>query len=150
MNSYKLIKYTEEYYEFVYEVKKNAYIKYVEEIWGPWNETDQRNYFQRFIDTYKNSAYIIEVDGKPIGFFNDEIVDDNTYEIGNICIIPSFQGKGLGTKILTDIIKDHSNQDIKLQYFKQNPVGKLYKKLGFITNGETEYHYQMIKRKTII
>lgn len=29
--------YTEEYYEFVYEIKKNAYIKYVEECWGKWD-----------------------------------------------------------------------------------------------------------------
>ena len=48
-----LIKYTDEFYEFVYEVKKNAYIKYVEQIWGPWNEEDQRKYFDNFINTYK-------------------------------------------------------------------------------------------------
>ena len=145
MNNYKLIKYTDEYYEFVYEVKKNAYIKYVEEIWGPWNEPDQRNYFQKFIDTYKNNSYIIELSGEPIGFFNDEILDENTYEIGNICIIPSYQGNGIGTQILKDILKKHNNQNIKLQYFKQNPVGKLYKRLGFIHCGETDTHYQMIK-----
>lgn len=27
-------------YEFVYEVKKNAYKKYVEECWGNWIEED--------------------------------------------------------------------------------------------------------------
>ena len=37
--------------------------------------------------------------------------------------------------------------NIELQVFKQNPVGKLYKRLGFVPNGETEFHYKMIKRK---
>ena len=35
----------------------------------------------------------------------------------------------------------------EIQYFKQNPVGKLYEKLGFVSNGETEFHYQMIRPK---
>lgn len=142
-----LIKYTDKFYDFVYEVKKNAYIKYVEEIWGPWNEEDQRKYFDNFINTYKENSYIIELNGEYIGFYNDELLEDNTYEIGNICIIPKYQGKGIGTKLLKDIISKNKDKDIKLQYFKQNPVGELYKRLGFIPIGETNYHYQMIKQK---
>ena len=142
-----LIKYTDEFYEFVYEVKKNAYIKYVEQIWGPWNEEDQRKYFDNFINTYKDSSYIIELNGEYIGFYNDELLEDNTYEIGNICIIPKYQGKGIGTKLLKEILSKNKDKDIKIQYFKQNPVGELYKRLGFIHTGETNYHYQMIKPK---
>ena len=41
----------------------------------------------------------------------------------------------------------HKGQDLHIQYFKQNPVGKLYAKLGFVPNGETEFHYQMMKPK---
>ena len=41
----------------------------------------------------------------------------------------------------------HKNQDLHIQYFKQNPVGKLYEKLGFVPDGETKFHYQMIKPK---
>ena len=53
----------------------------------------------------------------------------------------------IGTKILKDILELHKEQDIHIQYFKINPVGKLYEKLGFIPDGETDYHYQMIKHK---
>ena len=41
----------------------------------------------------------------------------------------------------------HKEQDLHIQYFKQNPVGSLYKRLGFEPNGETKFHYQMIKDK---
>lgn len=51
--------------------------------------------------------------------------------------------------LIKNILDKHRKQDIKIQYFKQNPVGKLYKRLGFILNGETEFHYQMIKQKSI-
>ena len=33
----------------------------------------------------------------------------------------------------------------ELQYFKQNPVGKLYERFGFKQVGETEFHYQMVR-----
>lgn len=145
MYNIKLKNYTTEYYEFVYEVKKEAYKNYVEECWGAWDDNAQREYFKKFIDTYKDTSYIIELDSVDIGFYNDEELEDGSYEIGNICIIPEYQGKGIGTQILADILEKHKNQDIKIQYFKQNPVGKLYSKLGFVPNGETKFHYQMIK-----
>lgn len=133
------------YKEFVYQTKKEAYKKYVEEIWGPWNEETQRAYYEDFINTYQNDAWIIQLNGKNIGFYNGATLDDGSYEIGNICILPEYQGKGIGTQVLKDIMELHKDQDLHIQYFKQNPVGKLYKKLGFVPTGETEFHYQMMK-----
>ncbi len=146
MTKYILEPYTDQYYDFVYNVKKNAYIKYVEQCWGKWNEEDQKEYFKKFIDTYKTNSYIIKVGNKAIGFYNDEYLIDGSYEIGNICIIPEYQRKGIGTDILKNKLEEHNNQDIKIQFFKQNPVGILYERLGFVPNGETEFHYQMIKK----
>lgn len=144
---YNLEAYTDEYYDFVYEVKKNAYRKYVEECWGEWDEAAQREYFEKFINAYKNSAYIIKVGDTAIGFYNDEELEDGSYEVGNICIKPEYQGNGIGTQILKAKIEEHKGQDIRIQYFKQNPVGSLYERLGFVLCGETEFHYQMIKSK---
>ena len=133
------------YYDFIYQVKKNAYKKCVEECFGSWVEEDQQKYFEDFINQVKDDTYIIQLNGKDIGFYNGLTLDDGSYEIGNICIIPEYQGKGMGTKVLKDVIELHKEQDLHIQYFKQNPVGKLYERLGFIPNGETDYHYQMIK-----
>lgn len=49
--------------------------------------------------------------------------------------------------MLLDILELHKDKDIKIQYFKQNPVGSLYERLGFVPSGETEYHYQMVRPK---
>ena len=143
----RLIEYTDDDYEFVYEVKKNAYKKYVEECWGAWIEDDQRKYFNNFINAVKNNAYVIFQGKEKIGFYNGELLKNGNYEIGNICIIPKFQGKGIGTQILKDVLHKYKNHNIEIQYFKQNPVGKLYKRLGFVNSGETKFHYQMIKQK---
>ena len=164
-----LVPYTDDDYEFVYDVKKNAYKKYVEECWGSWIEEDQRKYYEKFISNVKRNAYIIMDGEKKIGFYNGEILEDGTtseeewsydlekdddwiedgnYEVGNICIIPEYQGKGIGSKLLKDILEKNNDRNIEIQYFKQNPVGKLYERLGFIANGETKFHYRMIKNKT--
>lgn len=148
INRYTTRKYNDEDYEFVYQLKKDSYIKYVEANWGTWNEEDQRKYFEKFINTVKNDSLIICDGQKRIGFYNGEQLDEYTYEVGNICIIPEYQGKGIGTKLLKGILEEHKEEDVKIQYFKQNPVGKLYERLGFIPSGETDYHYQMIKETT--
>lgn len=48
-----------------------------------------------------------------------------------------------------EIMKLHKKQDLYIQYFKQNPVDKLYKRLGLVTVLENEFHYQMIKNKRV-
>ncbi len=151
-NQYNLRPYIDndyhKYKEFVYQTKKEAYKKYVEEYWGSWIEEDQRNYFEKFINAVSDDAWIIQLNGKDIGFYNGETLDDGSYEIGNICIIPEYQGRGIGTQVLKDIMELHKNQDIHIQFFKSNSVGRLYEKLGFQLCGETDYHYQMVKNKS--
>ena len=139
-----------DYKEFIYQTKKNAYKQYVEANWGAWNEEDQRRYFNNFIESVAGDTWIIQMNGKDIGFYNGMTLEDGSYEIGNICIIPEYQGKGIGTQVLKDIMELHKGQDLHIQYFKQNPVGKLYERLGFQSNGETEFHYQMFKPKEIV
>ena len=144
-----IIPYTDADYEFVYAVKKNAYKKYVEECWGAWIEENQRKYFEEFITKVKDNAFIIMNGDKKIGFYNGEVLENGNYEIGNICIIPEYQRRGIGTKILKEKLDENKDRDIEIQYFKQNPVGSLYARLGFVPNGETKFHYQMKRiRKT--
>ena len=147
--NYNLVPITEKDYEFVYELKKNAYKEYVEVNWGTWDEGAQREYFKKFIEAYKDNTCLIEVGEKVIGFYNDEFLENGDYEVGNICIIPEYQGKGIGTKILKDVMQHYADKNIHIQCFKQNPVGKLYERLGFVANGETKTHYQMIKEAEI-
>ena len=135
------------YKEFIYQLKRDAYKKYVEEYFCTWDEEEQRKRFEVFIDTVKKDTWIIQLDGVDIGFYNGMKLNDGGYELGNICIIPEYQGRGIGTQVLKDIMKLHENEDLHMQVFKCNPAYKLYERLGFTLNGETESHYQLIKTK---
>ncbi len=146
-NPIELVPYTDNDYEFIYNVKKQAYKKYAEECWGAWIEEDQKNHFDKFINHVKENTYIIMYNGKKIGFYNGEVLENGNYEVGNICIIPEYQGQGIGSKILKDKLEENIDKDIEIQCFKSNKVSELYKRLGFIPSGETKFHYQMIKPK---
>ncbi len=112
-------------YSFVYEVKKNDYKEYVIQYWNEWNEEEQKKYFENFINNAKENSYIIKYDNMDIGFYNGNILENGNYEIGNICIIPEYQNKGIGTKIIENIISLYKDTDIELQCFKTNPVKKI-------------------------
>ena len=141
---YGLRRITENDYDFIYQVKKDAYKKYVEIYFGSWDENQQKEYFKKFIETYQEEAFIITWEGKDIGFYNG-CTTETKYEIGNICIIPEYQNKGIGTAILRDLLFENLGKEITLQYFKRNPVGRLYERLGFKLAGETQFHHQMVK-----
>lgn len=129
-------------FEFIYQVKKEAYQAYVEMNYGGWDEELQRSLFESFMDAYGMDIHIITIDGADIGFYNAR-ASERRYELGNICIIPAFQRRGIGTAILTSILSEQADKIITLQCFKQNPVGNLYRRLGFRLSGETAYHYRM-------
>lgn len=140
---YQLIPYIDEHYDFIYNVKKNAYKEYVEKYWGEWNDNNQIIRFKKSMEENKNNIYIILYENEKIGFYQGKLVNEDTYYIENICIVTEYQRKGIGTKILSDIIEKYKDYNIEIQYFKNNPVGNLYKKLGFNIYDETEFHYKM-------
>ena len=146
MINYNLRPYTQGDYEFVYQAKKDAYKKYVEEFWGVWDEDKQRAFFNDFIKKVQSFLQIIEFENTPIGIYHGDMMEQDTYEIGNIIVIPSYQGHGIGTEILQNVIKDNPNLKMHLQVFKGNPAINLYKRLGFETVDETRTHCIMERK----
>lgn len=149
MTNHTFKQYDPEDHNFIYQTKKIVYQKYVEQNWGEWVEEKQQEMFINFINAYKNDIRIILVDDEKIGFWHGNNIDKNNFELGNICILPKFQDKGIGTKIMQQILENHKTQNIHLQCFKQNPVERLYKRLGFEKTDETEFHIKMILKKQI-
>ena len=137
------IKYNDNDYEFIYNLKKEVYMDYIIKYFKEYNDEVQREMFNKRINDIKDNTYIIYYKGIRVGFYTIKEYTDYI-EIENICILKEYQGLGIGTKVLKDIL--NINKDIKLQYFKCNPVGNLYKRLGFIPDGENENHYKMIRK----
>ena len=140
-------KYTKSDLDFIYNVKKIVYKKYVDEFFGGWDDLAQHKMLDDFIEAEKENIKIILCENERIGFINGKILPDGEYEQGNKCILQNWQGKGIGTTILKKVITEHKNCDIVLRVFKSNPAKKLYERLGFKTYSETRSHFLMRKDK---
>ena len=121
-------------FDFLFELKKQNFKKYVDNIWG-WIDLNEHLSHKR----------IIIYNGIEIGVYAYHITDDGTYFINEINILKEYQGNGIGTKILKDVLEKNKNDNIItiLQVFKDNPAINLYKRLGFVIYDETETHYRM-------
>ena len=126
---------------FIYALKKECYKNYVEE----WNEEIQKKLFERYIKENGKHIKIITLKGEKIGFFDGKNIDNDIFEIKNICISLEYQNKGIEKAILEEILFENKDKKVKLQCFKSNPAISLYNKLGFQTVGETKSHYEMEK-----
>ena len=144
---YKLRKYQDSDYEFVYNVKKICYQKYVEEYYGGWDESVQRTMFADIMKKDADHTYIIMADEKDIGFFSEGEDSTEGYHPNNLCLLPEYRGCGIGSDLLRNAFEKHKNQDIYLRVFKSNPAQNLYKRLGFEIYDETKSHYLMMKQK---
>lgn len=92
---------------------------------------------KKCIDKYK----VIMVDNEKIGAY---LVDDydNGKILDEIYIIEEYRCKGIGRKIIEDILKQHSV--VYLWVYKMNEKAlRLYKRLGFNIDEETETRYFM-------
>ena len=141
-------------YEFLYKLNKITMMKYVEKIWG-WEETVQKKFFK---DKFSPKMYkIIVYEGKKDNGLCQNLrydsigavsvsVENNGILIRIVEILPEYQNKGIGTKIINEVIAKAKIQNFNrvwLQVFKDNPARKSYDKLGFSVIKETETHYVM-------
>ena len=44
--------------------------------------------------------FIILYNGKPVGCISCKQLEEGIYEVGCLCVVPEFQGKGIGTRAI--------------------------------------------------
>ncbi|WP_126652054.1 GNAT family N-acetyltransferase [Chryseobacterium aureum] len=105
--------------------------------------TDRETTLGRVLYQFEK-ANIILLDNEPIGLLKLDRTFTNI-EVLQLQIDPSTQGKGLGKKILSDILEEASSagKTVSLSVLKTNKAQHLYKSLGFTITGEDEHSYFM-------
>ncbi len=139
---YQLRKADSSDYDFVFNLNKAVYTDYIDYVFGGWDETFQRQFCD---NRFKSGIQIISVDGNDIGVL-ELIEKPGQIYLEEIQIDPGFQGRGLGTQIIKDIMDKafESNCTVGLMVLKINDKAKrLYEGLGFTLMGETKTHYMM-------
>lgn len=118
--------------------------EYVEATGWGWHEEWQREYFDRKFDPL--ARQIIQVDNRDVGVIAIEQRDEELY-IALIEILPEFQGRGVGTSLLGQIIESAHKRGypVTLHVLKSNaPAHRLYERLGFtIIEDDKEHRCKM-------
>lgn len=136
---YSLRPATDNDYEFMYTVLKRTMRDYVEVIWG-WDERVQRRIHEIRWNPADNQ--IIVVDGQDVGRLSVDTYDDHVH-LNNIQILPEFQGQGLGTAIIQDILRNAGSKPVRLRVLRGNPAKRLYERLDFKVIRESEERFWM-------
>ena len=130
--------------DFLWQLRQRVMREHVEATWGKWDDTQQRQFFDRGFVLRQTS--IIVVDDKPAGRL-DMTRSHMEYFLGIIELIPEIQGRGLGSAIMRDLQEEARKVQlpIRLQVIKANTAAvRLYTRLGFRAAGETKTHQLML------
>jgi ribosomal protein S18 acetylase RimI-like enzyme len=106
-------------------------------------DTDEKSQLDR-IQYHFDDANIVYYEDKRIGLFKFYF-HDLTWHVIQIQILPEYQGKGIGAKLLVNLKKlaDKRKQRVILSVLKSNPAMSLYQKLGFIAVAESDTEFTM-------
>ncbi len=127
---------------FICELKEKCFKWYIEKIYG-WNENTQIELTKKEMAEHLADMSIIQHEGKDIGLFTFYYDDMGDACVGMFAILPDYQGMGIGTQILTNVLKENKDVRIYLKTYKENPARNLYQRVGFKKYDETETHWLM-------
>ena len=77
--------------------------------------------------------------------------DETGIRLIDITLLPPFRGKGIGTALMKDLIKqaDKSQKKISLHVEPANPALRLYQRVGFIHIKNNGRHYYMEREPAV-
>jgi ribosomal protein S18 acetylase RimI-like enzyme len=140
-----LIKASEADSDFVYQLKKIVLKEYVQKTWQLWDEDFQRRFHKENYNT--THIKIIKVEETSAGTIDVREGNENIF-ISGLYILPQFQGKGIGSSILKELIDKAQSEKkrLELEVLRVNTdAQRLYKRLGFIMTEKDDQKYFMYK-----
>ena len=94
-------------------------------------------------------AEIAELNGSPIGLLK-VIRSPTEWRVSQIQLLPEHQGKGIGTQLLQEVLDGAraAGLVVNLSTLKINPAVRLYRRLGFTIDSESEKSVSMTVNPT--
>lgn len=93
--------------------------------------------------------FIILCDGEPVGCVSCKKLEKNVYDIGCLCVIPEFQGRGIGTQAMNFIksfYEDWEKFTLKTPINKHENIKFYTEKCGFnIVSTERDGNVEMAR-----
>ncbi len=139
--------------EFLYTVYRSTRIDEIGVALWPEKEKEEflRHQFDlqhtQYMKNYNNPSFeIILFDNNPIGRIYINWGEDDI-RIIDIALLKEYRNRGIGSKILHDLIKKSEEENIQLSIHVEcyNPAKKWYKNLGFTVVKESGVYLFMVR-----
>jgi len=129
---------------FARSAHHQAYRDVVVRQFGVWDQKAQDEFFNG--DWNPAAFEIILCDGVPCGYMSVEDRGDDVY-VHELVILPRFQGRGLGSRILLEVIERAETRrvPVRLETLQANRAVDLYRRLGFHEVERSDTHIQMAR-----
>jgi GNAT superfamily N-acetyltransferase len=129
-------------FEFIYEVTKTTMQTYVEQTWGCWVDDEQRAVIYGSINL--STHQIIQLDGQDIGCLAVEVYPSHM-QLTKLYVLPHFQGCGIGTFLLRQVIHEAKvyKLPLRLRVLAVNPARRFYEREGFVIQTQTKERIYM-------
>ena len=126
----------------LFEIHRAVFRSHIEQLWG-WDERWQRSNFAA--ELASSTTSVIRMDALIVGYvqFRDE---GNRIYVQNIALLPDFQCKGIGTRLMNELQTKAAARGVPLELgvFRTNaPARRFYERLGFERIRDTETHTEM-------
>jgi ribosomal protein S18 acetylase RimI-like enzyme len=115
---------------FLYSLYREAMHDLIDTTWG-WDEAWQQGDFDKRFN--KQIVSIVEIDSRAVGSLWTETLPNLLY-ISMILVTPEFQGQGIGTVVMRQVLEEAAAQGLPagLSVLELNPRARLlYERLGF-------------------
>jgi GNAT superfamily N-acetyltransferase len=123
--------------QFLFEVSTRA-MEFVDRALNPGKEFDREEAFKKYQEKFvPEKIQIISWENEDVGRLRIVRSDSHTY-VGGIQLLPEFQGKGIGTALFAELIRESETEGlpIALEVHDVNEDAlRFYTRLGFLKVG---------------
>ena len=130
--------------EWLERLRRDVYQELFFATWGGWDEARHARHVAECL--IRGGLWIIHVDGARVGMI--QLFDQpDAVEVGEIQIQPTHQNRGVGTRVLRDIVARAHQQHKKVSLsvaLKNDRAYQLYQRLGFRQVARTDTHNHMV------
>ena len=138
MTQFNLRQSTEGDFFRLLSIRNQVLREYIEQVRG-WDEAREEARFRRNFDA--ETTRVVMSGDLVVGFLGVREEDDHLY-IAQAYIIPDFQGQGIGTALISEVLS--GGVPVELWVMTSNTgARRLYERLGFRVTGEENDHYRM-------
>ena len=140
---YRLLRVAANDQRWLDQLRRSVYRELFVATFGSWDEARHVRHTSECWDL--GDISIIEVDGQRVGMI--QILDQaGVVEIGELQIQPSHQNRGIGSRVLSDVVDQahKRGKTVKLAVaLKNERAREFYQRCGFQYVAQTETHHQL-------